>query len=56
MDRVLNILVIEDNPANFMLLQRQLQQGLAARCSRIASDSELDAALDQPHRLNSFCP
>ncbi len=49
MDRPLNILIIEDNPADFLLLQRQLQQqGLTARCSRVTSDSELDAALEQP--------
>jgi PAS domain S-box-containing protein len=46
MDSPLNILIIEDNPADFLLLQRQLQQqGLVARCLRVASDNELDVAL-----------
>jgi PAS domain S-box-containing protein len=49
METPLNILIIEDNPADFLLLQRQLQQqGLAARCSRVASDRELDDALQHP--------
>ncbi|MDX9995790.1 MAG: response regulator [Rhodocyclaceae bacterium] len=46
MDRVKRLLVIEDDPADFLLLERQLrQQGLAAQMHRVASDAELDAAL-----------
>jgi two-component system sensor histidine kinase/response regulator len=42
----LRILVIEDDPADFLLLQRQLErQGVQARCTRVASTAELDAAL-----------
>jgi PAS domain S-box-containing protein len=46
MHNPLKILVIEDNLADFLLLQRELQQqGLTAKCSRIASDAELDEKL-----------
>jgi len=49
METPLNILIIEDNPADFLLLQRHLQQqGLAARCSRVTSNRELDDALLHP--------
>jgi diguanylate cyclase (GGDEF)-like protein/PAS domain S-box-containing protein len=44
----LNILFVEDNPADFMLLERFLhQQGMVATCHRVASHNELDAALQQ---------
>jgi two-component system sensor histidine kinase/response regulator len=42
----LNILIVEDNPADYLLLQRHLQQqGLSARCFRVASNQALDDAL-----------
>ncbi|WP_296808505.1 EAL domain-containing protein [Thiocapsa sp.] len=42
----LNLLVIEDNPADFRLLVRHLhKEGLAADCTRVASNEELEAAL-----------
>jgi PAS domain S-box-containing protein len=48
MDSSLKILVIEDSPADFLLLQRQLQHdGLAAECTRVDSDSALDTALGE---------
>ncbi|EGV18466.1 putative bifunctional diguanylate cyclase/phosphodiesterase [Thiocapsa marina] len=41
------LLAIEDNPADFRLLVRQLRKdGLAADCTRVASNEELDAALE----------
>jgi two-component system sensor histidine kinase/response regulator len=44
----LNILIVEDNPADYLLLQRYLQQqGLSARCFRVASDQALDDALGE---------
>ncbi|KAF0163595.1 MAG: luxQH [Rhodocyclaceae bacterium] len=46
MDSPLKILVIEDVPADFLLVERCLSQhGLAAECRHIASDAELEAAL-----------
>jgi len=46
MTRPLNLLVIEDSTADFLLLERHLgQRGLAAECRRVDSDAELDAAL-----------
>ncbi|MCX7168663.1 MAG: PAS domain S-box protein [Rhodocyclales bacterium] len=46
MDSPLKILVIEDISADFLLVERHLsQQGLAAECRHIASDAELEAAL-----------
>ena len=48
MNSSLKILIIEDNPADFVLLERQLrQQGLVAECRRVASDADLDAALQE---------
>ncbi len=42
----LKLLNIEDDPADFLLLQRRLQQqGLVAECTRIASEAELIDAL-----------
>lgn len=42
----LRILVIEDEPGDFLLLQRHLQsRQLAARCTRVDSNAALDAAL-----------
>jgi len=42
----LKILVIEDNGADFALLERHLRQhGLAAECTVVVNDAELDAAL-----------
>ncbi len=46
MDSPLKILVIEDLPSDFLLLQRNLQQhGLQAECRRVSNDAELDDAL-----------
>ncbi|MFZ1643531.1 MAG: response regulator, partial [Candidatus Contendobacter sp.] len=43
----LKLLVIEDNPADFLLLERHLRkQGLEAACTRVASPPELEDALD----------
>ncbi len=43
----LKLLVIEDNPADFLLLERHLRkQGLEAACTRVASTPELEDALD----------
>jgi len=48
MDRPLNILIIEDSSADFLLLQRYLQQQeLTGECRLLASDSELDTALQE---------
>jgi len=45
-DRPLKLLVIEDNPADFLLLERNLRQkGIAAEWRRIFSDVELNDAL-----------
>ena len=54
MNTLLNILVIEDNPADFLLLQRYLQQQMLAvgECRRVASDGELDAALQETETWN----
>ncbi|RKT43007.1 putative bifunctional diguanylate cyclase/phosphodiesterase [Thiocapsa rosea] len=42
----LNVLVIEDDPADFRLLVRHLRKEcLAADCTRVASNEELEAAL-----------
>ena len=42
----LKILVIEDNPADFQLLERQIRvQGLSAECRRVGTPAELEAAL-----------
>ena len=47
MDVSLNLLVIEDNPADFLLLERHLRkQGLKAVCTCVTSTPELEAALD----------
>jgi two-component system cell cycle sensor histidine kinase/response regulator CckA len=44
----INLLVIEDKPADFRLVVRHLEQhGLAARCHRVASIEELEAAVEQ---------
>ena len=46
MDAPLRLLVIEDNPADFLLLERHLRrQGLEASCARIDSLVELESAL-----------
>lgn len=46
MNSPLKLLVIEDDPADFLLLERHLrQQGLMAQCLRVGCDQELDAAL-----------
>ncbi|OIQ98498.1 cyclic di-GMP phosphodiesterase Gmr [mine drainage metagenome] len=46
MNNPLKLLVIEDVPADFLLLERHLRQhGLTAECKRVDSDVELDAAL-----------
>ncbi len=46
-DAALNLLVIEDNSADFLLLKRHLRkQGLKATCTCVASTPELEAALD----------
>lgn len=46
MNSPLKLLVIEDVPADFLLLERHLRQhGLDAECFRVGSDAELDAAL-----------
>lgn len=46
MDAPLRLLVIEDNQADFLLLQRHLQrQGREALCTRIDSMVELESAL-----------
>ena len=47
MNTPLELLVIEDDPADFLLLTRHLRtQGLAAACTQVASTAELEAALD----------
>ena len=46
MNSPLKLLVIEDVPADFLLLERYLRQhGLDAECRRVDSEAELDAAL-----------
>ena len=46
METPLKLLVIEDDPADFLLLERHLrQQGLPAEMRRVASNAGLDAAL-----------
>jgi PAS domain S-box-containing protein len=46
MELLLRILVIEDSPADFMLIQRQIcQEGLAAFCSRVDKQGDLEKAL-----------
>ena len=48
MSESLNILVIEDCHADFLLIERHLkQQGLAVRCNRVDSLEELNAAIDK---------
>ena len=48
MSHPLKLLVIEDVPADFMLLERALQQqGLAATCHRIDSNAQLEEALQR---------
>ena len=43
----LNVLVIEDSQADFLLIERHLKQsGLCAHCSRVASIEELQDAMD----------
>ncbi len=47
MNTPLKLLVIEDDPADFMLIARHLRkQGLATECTRVASIPELEAALE----------
>ncbi len=47
MNAPLKLLVIEDDLADFLLLTRYLRkQGLAAECTRVASTTELETALD----------
>lgn len=47
MNAMINLLVIEDEQADFLLIERQLRQsGLDFRCSRVTNQLELDAALD----------
>jgi len=46
MDTLLKILVIEDELADFLLVERYLhQQGLKTKCWRVDNDADLDAAL-----------
>lgn len=53
MNSALNILIIEHNTADFLLLQGYLQQqGLAGECRRVASDGELDVALQETETWN----
>jgi PAS domain S-box-containing protein len=48
MDQALQLLIVEDNLADFALLQRHLlKQGLQANCRRISTLSELLEAIDQ---------
>jgi len=48
MDKPLKILVIEDSEADFLLLQRWLQQGgLEVACKRVDSDATLDRVMEQ---------
>ncbi|CAA7611763.1 Signal transduction histidine kinase involved in nitrogen fixation and metabolism regulation (fragment) [Magnetospirillum sp. LM-5] len=48
MDRPLNILVIEDSAADFMLVERHLRRAsLDARCRRVDTLADLTAALDE---------
>jgi two-component system sensor histidine kinase/response regulator len=48
LDRPFRVLILEDNAADFMLVQRHLRQhGLEAECRRVASDAELKAALGE---------
>jgi diguanylate cyclase (GGDEF)-like protein/PAS domain S-box-containing protein len=48
MERPLKLLVIEDTPADFLLLERYLRQhSPAGECLRISSDAELDTALQR---------
>ena len=50
MSALLRLLVIEDDPADYLLLTRHLhKQGLAAECTRVADARELESALqDHP--------
>ena len=46
MNKPLKILVIEDSPADYLLLERHIiQHAAATELRRIDSDAELDAAL-----------
>jgi len=48
MDEPLNILVIEDRNADFMMVERHLRQnGLSARCHRVDSLEKLKEAIDR---------
>jgi signal transduction histidine kinase/DNA-binding response OmpR family regulator len=48
MSTCLNLLIVEDKPADFRLTVRHLEQyGLAARCHGVASLEELEAAMEQ---------
>ncbi len=48
MSELLNILVIEDSHADFLMIERHLkQQGLSARCDRVDSLAALNAAIDR---------
>jgi PAS domain S-box-containing protein len=47
MERPLNILIIEDSPADFLLVERHLrQQGMEVNCVRVDSAEDLERALD----------
>ncbi len=44
--KILDILVVEDNSADFLLLQRHLErEGLLVHCQRVETNTELDKAL-----------
>jgi PAS domain S-box-containing protein len=48
MSTCINLLVIEDKPADFRLITRHLEKhGLAARCHCVANIEELEAAVEQ---------
>jgi len=48
MEKALNILIIEDSRADFLLIERHLrQQGLSVRCSRVDSLEELKDNLEK---------
>ena len=48
MSTCINLLVIEDNPADFRLITRHLEKhGLTTRCHCVANMEELEAAVAQ---------
>ncbi len=48
LDRPLRVLILEDNVADFMRVERHLRQrGLEAECHRAASHAALEAALEE---------